>query len=230
MPEQILKLESKLKYEFKDKSLLKLALVHRSYINEHPEYKRGHNERVEYLGDAVLELVVSEYLYNKFSDATEGKLTNWRASLVNTRNLSEVAHILDLNSYLYLSKGEAKDKKGKARAIILANALEALIGALYLDKGIVAARQFIKTHIISRLDHILEHELHIDPKSKLQEIVQERLGVTPSYRVLKEEGPDHNKVFTVGVYFGEKCIVKGKGTSKQLAQEDAATNALKKKI
>lgn len=230
MPKTLSSLEEKIGYRFKHKENLQQALVHRSYLNEHPKFTLGHNERVEYLGDAVLELVVSEYVYNKFPEASEGMLTNWRASLVNTRNLSEVAHSFNLDDHLYLSKGEAKDNESKARMIILANALEALIGALYLDRGIATARKFIKKFIISKLDHILKHELYVDPKSRLQEIVQEKIGVTPSYRVVAEQGPDHSKIFTVGVYFGDTLIAKGKGSSKQRAQEDAARNALSEKL
>ena len=225
------KLEAVIGHTFKKSELLEQALVHRSYLNEHPGFHLGHNERLEFLGDAVLELVVTEQLYKRYPESTEGELTSLRASLVNSKALAELAQEINLNDHLYLSKGEAKDAKdSKARQIILANAIESTIGALYLDGGMTASRAFIKKFIVSKLDYILEHNLHIDPKSSLQELVQEKIGVTPSYKVLSEEGPDHSKLFTVGVYFGSKLVAKGTGTSKQLAQESAAKNALQTKI
>lgn len=227
--DNISELETAVGHSFKNVEFLKQALVHRSYLNEHPTFSLGHNERLEFLGDAVLELVVTEYLYRNYPEASEGELTNWRASLVNTKLLAEVAREIKLNDFLYLSRGEAKDSDSKARQIILANALEAVIGALYLDKGIAISRKFIKKFFISKLEHILENQLHIDPKSYLQELVQDKLGLTPSYKVISEHGPDHKKTFIVGVYFGHKLVAKGEGSSKQFAQEEAARRALENK-
>ena len=219
-------LEKRIGYVFVNKDNIKQALVHRSYLNENTNFTLGHNERLEFLGDAVLELVITEYLFLNYPESAEGELTNWRAALVNTRSLSDVSENIDLNEYLYLSHGETKDDKSKARQIILANAVEAMIGALYLDGGIKVVKKFIEKYFISKLPYILENKLHIDPKSYLQEKMQEREGVTPSYRVLEEEGPDHNKTFVVAVCIGTEQIGVGKGTSKQLAQEEAAKNAL----
>ncbi|MDI3496274.1 MAG: ribonuclease [Patescibacteria group bacterium] len=224
----LVKLQKNLKVEFKDKSLLKQALVHRSYLNEHPDFKIGHNERLEFLGDAVLEIVVTEYLFLKFPEVPEGDLTNWRASLVNAKMLYEVASDLEVEKSLYLSKGEAKDKNKKSRHFILADAVEAIIGAIYLDQGMKVARNFILKNIISKLDTILKNKLYLDPKSKFQEKAQEKRGITPHYKILEETGPDHAKVFTVGLYLEEELVSKGKGLSKQEAQVDAASNGLKK--
>ncbi|OGL75132.1 ribonuclease III [Candidatus Uhrbacteria bacterium RIFCSPHIGHO2_12_FULL_46_13] len=191
------KLESILGVSFQDPSLLEQALVHRSYLNENPNFALGHNERLEFLGDAVIELIVTEYLYSTYPNP-EGELTNWRASLVNAKMLSEIAASLSLNDYLYLSRGEAKEVNTKARQYILANAFEAVVGALYMDQGFAATSEFVTRTVISRLPYILEHELHLDPKSRFQEAAQEKVGITPSYRVLSEIGPDHAKVFTLG--------------------------------
>jgi len=220
------KLEKILKVKFDNKDLLKQALVHRSYLNEHPEFKLDHNERLEFLGDAVLELVVTEYLYKNYPNP-EGELTNWRASLVNAKMLSEIAQKLDVEKFLYLSKGEEKDKDTKARQYILANAMEAIIGALYLDKDYEAVQEFVAEKIISKLPYILEHKLYQDPKSRFQEIAQEREGVTPTYKVLEESGPDHAKHFLIGVFLKKELVAKGEGTSKQEAQVSAADEALK---
>lgn len=222
------KLQKNLKVEFKDKSLLKQALVHRSYINEHPDFKIGHNERLEFLGDAVLEIVVTEYLFLTFPEVPEGDLTNWRASLVNAKMLYEVASDLGVEKSLYLSKGEAKDKNKKSRHFILADAVEAIIGAIYLDQGMKVTKNFILKNIVSKLDEILKNKLYLDPKSKFQEKSQEERGITPHYKILEEYGPDHAKVFTVGLYLEDELIVKGKGLSKQEAQVDAASKGLKK--
>lgn len=222
-------LENELGIKFKNQDLLKQSMVHRSYLNEHPDFALNHNERLEFLGDAVLEIVVTEYLYYKFPETPEGDLTNWRASLVNANMLSDIANEIGLEDYLFLSKGEAKDKNSKARQYILANAVEALIGAVYLDQGIKVSTKFIKNNIISKLDNILENKLYLDPKSKFQERSQEECGVTPHYRVLSESGPDHSKIFEVGLYLGEELISRGKGSSKQEAQIKAAANGLKKK-
>jgi len=222
------KLESQLKIKFKNHDVLKTALVHRSYLNEHPTFSLPHNERLEFLGDAVLELIVTEYLYAHYPNP-EGELTNWRASLVNAKMLSEVAQELELNDYLLLSKGESKDSNSKARQYILANAFEALIGALYLDQGREVVTKFISAHILSKLEHIIEHKLYLDPKSRFQEASQDKHGVTPSYRVLEESGPDHNKHFIVGIYLNSEQVATGEGSSKQEAQVDAAEKALKVK-
>ena len=222
------KLESILGVSFQDPSLLEQALVHRSYLNENPNFALGHNERLEFLGDAVIELIVTEYLYSTYPNP-EGELTNWRASLVNAKMLSEIAASLSLNDYLYLSRGEAKEVNTKARQYILANAFEAVVGALYMDQGFAATSEFVTRTVISRLPYILEHELHLDPKSRFQEAAQEKVGITPSYRVLSEIGPDHSKVFTIGVYLDDEQVASGTGASKQEGEEAAAQAALVKK-
>ena len=222
-------LEEKLGIQFKNQDILKQAMVHRSYINEHPGFGLGHNERLEFLGDAVLELAVTEYLYENYPDSPEGDLTNWRASLVNSHMLSELAQELGIEEFLYLSKGESKDKKGKARQFILANAYEALIGAIHLDQKYKTAEKFILKHLMVRLENILENELYLDPKSRFQETTQDKFGVTPTYKVLDQNGPDHSKTFKVGVYIEKEMIASGTGTSKQEAQVKAAEKAIKKK-
>lgn len=224
----LVKLEKNLGLEFKNEKLLRQALVHRSYLNEHPDFETGHNERLEFLGDAVLEIVVTEYLYLHFSDTPEGDLTNWRASLVNAKMLYTVAVDLEVEGNLYLSKGEAKDKNKKSRHYILANAIEAIIGAIYLDQGLPAAKKFITAKIICHLDKILQDKLYLDPKSRFQERAQEEVGITPHYEIIKEEGPDHAKDFTVGLYLETKQVTTGKGSSKQEAQVQAADKGLKK--
>jgi ribonuclease-3 len=220
--------EEKINVTFEDKALLTQAFVHRSYLNEHPSFSFGHNERLEFLGDAVLEMVVTEFLYRKYPNP-EGELTNWRASLVNAKMLAEIAKDIGMDAYLYLSHGEAKDNESKARMYILANAIEALIGAIFLDRGMELAGQFVHEFVLSRLPYILEHQLHLDPKSRFQESAQELVGVTPSYRVMDETGPDHAKEFKVGVYLGEELVATGLGSSKQEAQIAAAEAALEAK-
>lgn len=220
------KLEKIVGVKFKNQELLKQALVHRSYLNENPDFHLPQNERLEFLGDAVLELAVTEYIYNNFPNP-EGELTNWRAALVNAKILSDITHDLKVEEFLFLSRGEAKDAGSKARQIILANAFEAIVGAIYLDQGMAAARGFIERVVLVRLPHILEAQLYIDAKSRFQEEVQEKLAITPNYQVISETGPDHAKHFQVGVYIGEKFIAQGEGTSKQEAQMSAAQNALK---
>lgn len=222
------KLEDKLSLKFKNEDLLLQALTHRSYLNENPSSSVGHNERLEFLGDAVLELVVTEFLYLRYPDKPEGELTNFRAALVNSKMLSELAVDLELNDFLLLSRGEAKDM-GRARQIILANAFEALIGALYLDQGYKPANDFIGNVLMPRLDKIVSEKLYKDPKSLFQEEAQERAGTTPNYEVIKEWGPDHDKHFIVGVYLGKELIAEGEGYSKQTAQEEAARLALRAK-
>ncbi|HRY63478.1 MAG TPA: ribonuclease III [Patescibacteria group bacterium] len=223
--EQPEELEAKIGVVFQNKNFLKEALVHRSYINEHSSFALGHNERLEFLGDAVLELVVTEYLFKNYPNP-EGELTNWRAALVNAKMLAEIGGTFDLYSYLYLSRGESKDNNIKAKNYILANAVEAVIGAIYLDQGFEAVRVFITKNILSRLPYILEHKLYMDAKSHFQEITQEKMGITPNYKVVEESGPDHNKKFVVGIYLGEELIAEGEGTSKQEAQMAAAENAV----
>lgn len=221
-------LEQTLGVTFQNKDTLRQALVHRSYLNEHPDFPLGHNERLEFLGDAVLELVVTENLYENYENP-EGELTNWRAALVNSEMLAKLCRVLEIEAYLHLSKGEAKDTNSKARKYILANAFEAIIGAIYLDAGWEASKKFITDRVLSELPEILEKRLYIDPKSRFQEAAQEHLGITPSYKVLSETGPDHEKVFEVGVYLGKSQIASGKGTSKHEAQVAAAEAAIELK-
>ncbi len=219
------KLEKNLKIKFGNKDLLIQAFCHRSYLNEHPDFKLGHNERLEFLGDAVLELVVTEYLYHKYPDKLEGELTSFRAALVNSKMLSQVATQLGFENFLLLSQGEAKEK-GKARQYILANTFEAFIGALYLEKGFKKVRAFLRKHLLKELPIIIENKLYRDAKSRFQEEAQERVNITPTYEVLSEWGPDHAKHFRVGVFLGKEMVAEGEGTSKQEAQEAAARKAL----
>lgn len=225
--EKLSELENNLGIIFKNKNLLIEALTHRSYLNENPKWNLDHNERLEFLGDAVLELVVTEYLFKKYKEP-EGILTSWRAALVNSKILSEISKKFDLNSYVLLSRGERKDE-GRARQYILANALEAIIGAIYLDQGYPRAKEFIKKNIISQLPIVIKNKLYKDPKSLLQEEAQERLGITPTYQVLEEWGPDHEKKFKVGVFLGKELVGVGIGLSKQEAQQRAAEDSLHKK-
>lgn len=218
-------LEERLGHHFRDQSLLLQALTHRSYLNEHSDFALDHNERLEFLGDAVLELVVTEYLYRTYANP-EGDLTNWRAALVNAKTLAGIGQELKFEGDLLLSKGEARDKDSKARMYILANAMESLIGAIYLDGKIEAAEKFIREHILVHLPRILELELYRDAKSKFQETAQELLGITPTYKVLEETGPDHQKQFNVGIYLNHELIASGSGTSKQEAQTAAAEAGL----
>jgi ribonuclease-3 len=220
-------LAQKLGIEIRKADLFQEAVTHRSYINEHRDYPLDHNERLEFLGDAVLELVVTEYLYHTYPNP-EGELTSWRAALVNGEMLARVAKDLDVEGFLLMSKGEAKDT-GRARQYLLANAMEALIGALYLDQGYEPSKKFIMEKIVVRLDEVLQNKSYADPKSRFQEEAQERTGITPNYQVLREWGPDHDKHFVSGVYLGEELIAEGEGKSKQEAQREAAKNALEKK-
>jgi len=207
--------------------LLDQVFIHRSYVNEHKNENLNSNERLEFLGDAVLELITTEYLYRNF-DKSEGELTNWRSALVKGPTLAEVAQELELGKYLKLSRGEEKSG-GREKDYLLANTVEALIGYIYLQGGYAKAQLFIHRFILVRLQNILEKNLHIDSKSYFQETAQEVLGITPTYDVLGEEGPDHTKAFTMGVYLEGELIATGKGTSKQIAEQDAARNALVKK-
>ncbi len=222
------KLEEIIGVTFKNRDTLRQALVHRSYLNEHPDFALGHNERLEFLGDAVLELVVTEFLFAKYENP-EGELTNWRAALVNADMLSDICAEMEIEEFLYLSRGESKDKDSKARRYILANAFEAVIGAIYLDAGWEASKTFITDRVLVKLPAILEHRLYIDPKSRFQEAAQEKMGVTPNYKVISEEGPDHAKTFQVGAYIAKDLIATGSGTSKQEAQVAAAEAAIKTK-
>lgn len=213
---------------FKDKALLKQAFTHRSYINENRGLGLSHNERLEFLGDAVLELVITDYLYKKFSDMDEGELTSLRSALVNADTCAAVAAKLGANDFLLLSKGESKDS-GRARQYILANTLEAIIGAMYMDQGFEAATKFILTHITPLAENIIKQGTWIDAKSLFQEKAQEHENTTPSYKTIKESGPDHDKHFVVGVYIGKDLLGEGEGKSKQDAEQEAARDALKKK-
>ncbi|HEX8591532.1 MAG TPA: ribonuclease III [Candidatus Paceibacterota bacterium] len=209
---------------FQNLDLLEEALTHRSYLNEHKE-ARTHNERLEFLGDAVLELAVTRFLFDRFPDRPEGDLTAYRAALVNTYSLAETAEKLGLNDMLFLSKGESRDT-GRARQIILANAFEALLGALYMDGGYETAERFIAEHLYSKIDAVLKERSWQDAKSRFQEIAQERRSITPQYKTLNEIGPDHDKRFTVGVFLSEDKIAEGEGKSKQEAEQEAAKAAL----
>lgn len=227
MLKDLSKLEKKLGVKFNNQDLFAQALIHRSYINENPALEVDHNERLEFLGDAVLELVTTEYLYKSYQKP-EGDLTSWRAALVNAKALSEVADELGLNDFILLSRGEAKDN-GRARKFILADALEALIGAIYLDQGIKEARAFIERNITKNLPEIIEEGAFRDAKSLFQEQAQDRAGVTPSYEVLNEWGPDHAKHFRVGVFLNSEKVAEGEGNSKQEAELEAAKAALRAK-
>jgi ribonuclease-3 len=219
------KFEKQTGLHFKDKRLLEMVFTHRSYLNEAGTSDLEHNERLEFLGDAVLELVVTDYLYKNFTNP-EGELTNWRSSIVRGEILARVAGELELGEFLFLSRGEDKSG-GRTRTLILANTFEALIGAIYLDAGYKDVEKFIAHHLIALLPEIIEKKLYIDPKSRLQELSQEKMGSTPEYRVIGEEGPDHTKVFTVGVYVNKKLLAQGTGSSKQKAETAAASEAIK---
>ncbi len=216
----------KLKVEFDDIQLLVTAFTHRSYVNEHKKTAKEHNERLEFLGDAVLELVVTQHLYTNFNDP-EGILTNWRSALVRTESIGAAAERYEFEPLLRLSRGERRGTP-RARAQILANSFESVIGAIYIDQGYDAAKQFITESLLVTFDEILETGSWQDPKSSLQEVVQSKAGFTPQYKVLSEEGPDHEKLFTVGAYVDGKLKGKGQGPSKQMAQVSAAEIALKK--
>ncbi|MEZ4156939.1 MAG: ribonuclease III [Candidatus Paceibacterota bacterium] len=217
--------EKTIGYKFKNKELLTRALTHRSYLNENLEWKGKNNERLEFLGDAVLELISTEALFTRFPDKPEGELTSLRAALVNTVSLATVGRTINLDSSILMSKGEAADT-GRAREAILADAMEAVIGAIYMDGGYKYARKFVEAHVMVRLEEILKYSLHIDAKSALQERVQSLKKLTPHYEVLSQKGPDHQKEFTVGVYFGKELASEGTGYSKHDAEVQAARKAL----
>jgi ribonuclease-3 len=217
----------KLGLSFNNLDLLIEALTHRSYLNEHREYAGAHNERLEFLGDAVLELAATDFLFKKFPTKPEGELTAYRAALVNTVSLAETSQALGVNDFLLLSKGESKDT-GRARDVILADAFEAIIGAVYLDAGYEAAEAFIAKNIFNKIEGVIEKRSYQDAKSRFQEIAQEKRGITPAYETLSEVGPDHDKRFTVGVFIGTVEIARGEGQSKQEAEQSAATAGLEK--
>ncbi|MBI2474179.1 MAG: ribonuclease III [Candidatus Taylorbacteria bacterium] len=217
--------EKTLDVVFKNKTLLQTAFTHRSFLNENRRVKIEHNERLEFLGDAVLELIVTEYLFAKYPNKPEGELTAFRSALVNANILSELALKLGLNSFIMLSRGEAKDT-GRARQYILANAFEAVVGAIFLDQGYGAAQKFIETNLLPLTDGIVHGKAWLDAKSHFQEKAQEIVGITPAYTTLSEIGPDHNKQFTVGVFLGSEKIAEGTGQSKQEAEQSAAKAAL----
>jgi len=219
------KFEDKAGVVFKNKSLLKQAFTHRSYINENKNTKLEHNERLEFLGDAVLELVVTDFLYREYPTKSEGELTTYRSALVNSTTLSEVASNLDMNDFLLLSKGESKDT-GRARQFILANTFESVVGATYLDQGYDSAKKFIEKHIFIFADKMIARGNLVDTKSLFQERAQEKTGATPAYKLIKDSGPDHDKSFTVGVYINREQIATGEGKSKQEAEQNAAQRAL----
>ena len=221
------KIEEKIGVKFNDQNMLIQAFTHRSFLNENKDKELKHNERLEFLGDAVLELVTTDYLFRTFPDRHEGDLTSFRAALVNTQSISDAATNLGFNDYLRLSKGESKDV-GRARSYILANTFESVIGAIYIDQGYDAAAKFIAETLLPSIDQIIKEGTWIDAKSKLQEVVQEKHSLTPSYETIKEEGPDHDKNFTVAVYFGDKEIDTGSGKSKQEAEQDVARKILKR--
>ncbi len=219
--------QARLGLAFKNLEYLEEALTHRSYLNEH-KTARAHNERLEFLGDAVLELAATNFLFVRFPNKPEGDLTAYRAALVNTGSLAETAERIGLNDLLLLSKGESKDT-GRARQIILANAFEAVLGALYLDQGYAATEAFVAMHLYPKIEGVLANRTWQDAKSKFQEAAQEKKGVTPLYKTLQETGPDHDKKFTVGVFLGPQDeVARGEGKSKQEAEQDAAHNALQK--
>lgn len=225
LEDNIKEVQTILGVNFKDTNLLLSAITHRSYLNEHHEATWDHNERLEFLGDAVLELVTTDFLFLKYPKKPEGELTAVRAALVNTVSLSNASEHLGINEYLLMSKGEAKDE-GRARQYILANTFEACIGAIYLDHGYETAREFIATHLFDNTEEIVNKRLWQDPKSRFQELSQEKVSVTPTYETLSQEGPDHNRVFTVGVFLKQEKVAEGKGRSKQEAEQKAAENAV----
>lgn len=212
---------------FHNLQLLQQAVTHRSYLNENRSYELDHNERLEFLGDAVLELIVTRYLYDHHSNP-EGELTSWRSALVNGEMLAKIAKRIGIEQYLLMSRGESKDT-GRARQYLLANAMEAIIGAIYLDQGYSEAEKFVLNEVICELGEILEKKLYLDPKSYFQEKAQENAKLTPMYKVIREWGPDHDKHFIVGVYLGEALVAEGEGNSKQEAQREAARKGLENK-
>ncbi|OGG65915.1 ribonuclease III [Candidatus Kaiserbacteria bacterium RIFCSPLOWO2_02_FULL_45_11b] len=213
---------------FADPTILLSAVTHRSYLNEHREATWEHNERLEFLGDAVLELVVTDYLFSKYPEKPEGELTAIRAALVNTNSLAAASEILGVNKYLLMSKGESKDE-GRARQYILANVFESCIGAMYLDQGYDSAKKFIADRLFGNTEDIVKQRLWQDAKSRFQELSQEHASITPTYDTLSQDGPDHDRIFTVGVFLRHEKVGEGKGRSKQEAEQQAAQAAIKAK-
>lgn len=228
MEHDLKRLEDVLGVSFTDSNYLLSAVTHRSYLNENREATQEHNERLEFLGDAVLEIVVTDYLFHEYPEKAEGELTAIRAALVNTQMLANLSTNLGINEFLLLSKGEAKDM-GRARQYILANTFESVVGAIYLDQGYAAAHDFIGRNLFSYTEDIVSKRLWQDAKSRFQEKAQECESVTPSYQTIREEGPDHDRVFTVGVYLGKELVAEGQGSAKQEAEQQAAENALAKR-
>jgi ribonuclease III len=226
--EDLQTLEGILGYTFQNKTNLLTAITHRSYLNEHREATQDHNERLEFLGDAVLELIVTDFLYTTYPDKPEGELTAIRSALVNTVSLADASTKLGVNDYLLMSKGESKDV-GRARQYILANAFEAFIGALYIDQGYGIAQEFVAGQLFAKTQEIVDKRLWQDPKSRFQEMAQEYTNLTPTYMTLGQEGPDHDRVFTVGVFLGKEKIGEGKGRAKQEAEQEAALKAIEHK-
>lgn len=226
--DDLLTLERILGFVFENKANLLSAITHRSYLNEHREAKQEHNERLEFLGDAVLELVVTDFLFHKYPEKPEGDLTAIRSALVNTISLADASTKLGVNDYLLMSKGEAKDT-GRARQYILANAFEAFIGALYVDQGYNVAQKFVAEQLFEKTELIVEKKLWQDAKSRLQELAQEHSSVTPTYSTIGQEGPDHDRIFTVGVFLGKEKAGEGKGRAKQEAEQEAALQAIESK-
>lgn len=225
--QELEKLEKQINFKFKDRKLLKTAFIHKSFLNECKNSNLDHNERLEFLGDAVLELITTEHLYSHY-DKPEGVLTNWRSALVKGENLAEMARKLKLGEYLLLSRGEELGG-GRNKNYLLANVFEALVGAIYLDQGYEPSKKFIHRFVIHYLEEIIDKGLHIDPKSLFQEISQEKTSFTPEYRVLEESGPDHQKIFTMGVFLNDELIGEGQGNNKQDGEQTAAQDALKNK-
>ncbi len=226
--ESLIRLEKVLGVTFADQIHLLTAITHRSYLNEHREAKQEHNERYEFLGDAVLELVVTDFLFQKYPEKPEGELTAIRAALVNTVSLADVSAKLGVNDFLLLSKGEERDT-GRARQYILANAFESIIGAIYLDQGYEAARIFVGDQLFNKTETIVAKKLWQDAKSRFQELAQEHTSITPSYETLGRRGPDHDRLFTVGAFLGNEKVAEGKGRAKQEAEQEAAEKAIEAK-
>ena len=222
--DKLLELEDRIGVKFNNHDMLLQALTHRSYLNERPSWHLDHNERLEFLGDAVLELVVTDYLYKNYPNP-EGELTNWRAAIVNAVILSKICGKFDLNDYILLSRGEAKDT-GRARHTILANTFEAVVGALYLDQGLTAVKDFVEKHVMLHTEEIVTKGAWRDAKSAFQEFAQEKYGMTPAYETVRAEGPDHDRHFVVSVSVGDVAIAEGEGKSKQEAEQAAAERAL----
>ncbi len=214
-----------LNIKYKDISFYVEAFTHRSYLNDNKGEKLSHNERLEFLGDAVLELIISEFLYSKFTNRPEGELTSFRAALVKTESLAHTAKVLGFGEYLFLSRGE-DSTGGREKDYLLANSFESLLGAIYLDLGYEISKKFVHSHLIPKLDNIVTNRLDIDSKTRFQELAQEKLKETPIYRVISEIGPDHDKNFIMAVLVNNKEYGRGEGSSKQRAEEDAAKNAL----